>query len=71
MTQRSDSIIGKTVTGVIARERPDGQPTLIMLQFSDGSCCEFVSPRWQRRLTRPTSRHNETMPDQLCLMPAA
>jgi hypothetical protein len=38
-------IVGKTITGVITRNAGRGRnPSLVMLQFSDGSYFEFVSP---------------------------
>lgn len=70
MSQRNESLIGKTITGVIAREQPSGPATLIMLQFSDGTCCEFVSPRWTRRLGRSQKQGADNAPNQLRLMPA-
>ena len=54
-------IIGKTVTGVIAA--PGGQrgPAKIwMMQFSDGSHVEFVSPQARRRLNRSAGHGNQT-----------
>lgn len=41
-----DAIVGKTVAGVVARAGRSGEPpTVMMLQFDDGSVVEFVSPR--------------------------
>ncbi len=48
----SQSVIGKTVTGVISRPVSGGRESLLMLQFSDGTCFEFVSPAAQRALNR-------------------
>lgn len=46
-------LIGKTITGVIATPgRADGPGSIWMLQFSDGSHVEFVSPSARRRLIR-------------------
>jgi len=46
-------LIGKTITGVIATPGNDDGPGRIwMLQFSDGSHVEFVSPSARRRLIR-------------------
>ncbi|MEM9304267.1 MAG: hypothetical protein AAGE01_19300 [Pseudomonadota bacterium] len=44
-------IIGKTITGVIARPGSDGRE-IVMLQFDDGTCFEVVSSRARRALTR-------------------
>ncbi|MFK7956245.1 MAG: hypothetical protein AB8B96_09130 [Lysobacterales bacterium] len=46
----SQSIIGKTVSGVITRPSNGGREHLLVLQFSDGSCFEFVSPASARTL---------------------
>lgn len=51
----SQSLIGKTVAGIISRDAPGGGETLLVLQFTDGSCFEFLSPAAQRSL-RPGSR---------------
>lgn len=58
-------LVGKTITGVIAVpgeqcERP-GQPSrrpgeIWMMQFSDGSYVEFVSPGARRGLRRSAQR---------------
>lgn len=46
-------LIGKTITGVIATPgKDDGPGRIWMLQFSDGSHVEFVSPSARRRLIR-------------------
>lgn len=49
----NQDLIGKTITGVIA-VTPPGENTreIWMLQFSDGSHVEFVSPEARRRLRR-------------------
>jgi hypothetical protein len=52
MKQDAKAIIGKTVTGVIARPAPGGKTSVFVLQFSDGSCFEFVSPAAARRIAR-------------------
>ena len=53
-------IIGKTVTGVVAAPGGVGRPTKIwMLQFSDGSHVEFVSPQARRQLKRTAKRANQ------------
>lgn len=52
MTTNQD-LIGKTITGVIAVTPPGQEAREIwMLQFSDGSHVEFVSPAGKRRLRR-------------------
>ncbi len=49
-------LVGKTITGVIATPGKAGIPGKIwMLQFSDGSHVEFVSPTARRRLLRAGS----------------
>ena len=47
-------LIGKTISGVIAVPADDkGNPNRIwMLQFTDGTHVEFVSPDARRRLSR-------------------
>lgn len=49
--QVRDSIVGKSIRGVIARPGREGQPPMVlMLQFDDGTVLEFVSPRSDRLL---------------------
>jgi hypothetical protein len=49
----NQDLIGKTITGVIAVQHPGEAPREIwMLQFSDGTHVEFVSPTGKRRLRR-------------------
>ena len=51
-------LVGKTITGVVATPGEDNDPHRIwMLQFSDGSHVEFVSPTARRRLIRATGGH--------------
>ena len=51
-------LVGKTITGVVATRGQDNSPHRIwMLQFSDGSHVEFVSPTARRRLIRATGGH--------------
>ena len=61
-------LVGKTITGVVATRGQDNSPHRIwMLQFSDGSHVEFVSPTARRRLIRATGGHKRTSngyPDQ-------
>ena len=55
-------LVGKTITGVVATSREDNDPHRIwMLQFSDGSHVEFVSPTARRRLIRATGGHNRSV----------
>jgi hypothetical protein len=56
MKTEAKSIIGKTITGVISRPSSGGVPAIMVLQFSDGSCFEFVSPAAQRNITRQSRR---------------
>ena len=49
----NQELIGKTITGVVAVNRPGEDVREIwMLQFSDGSHVEFVSPQARRQLRR-------------------
>jgi len=53
----NQDLIGKTITGVIAVTPPGEQVREIwMLQFSDGSHVEFVSPGARRALRRSAGR---------------
>ncbi|NBB93390.1 MAG: hypothetical protein GVY32_09505 [Gammaproteobacteria bacterium] len=59
MSKRTDSrefrdqIVGKRVSGVIARPGRRGEPPVVMMmRFDDGSVVEFVSPRGDRLLRR-------------------
>jgi len=46
-----DRIVGRCISGVIARPGRDGEPPMVMmLQFEDGGVLEFVSPRSDRIL---------------------
>jgi hypothetical protein len=52
-----DEIVGKRISGVIARPGRAGQPPVVlMLYFDDGSVVEFVSPRSDRLLKRSLGR---------------
>ncbi|MCC5865666.1 MAG: hypothetical protein JJU31_11140 [Wenzhouxiangella sp.] len=72
-----DQIVGKRISGVIARPGRNGQPPVVlMLSFDDGSVVEFVSPRSDRllrRALRPEPGNGGLVPDlaanQLELMP--
>lgn len=47
----NQDLIGKTITGVVAVTPPgENVREIWMLQFSDGSHVEFVSPQAKRRL---------------------
>jgi hypothetical protein len=51
-------LVGKTISGVVATPGEDNDPHRIwMLQFSDGTHVEFVSPTARRRLIRATGGH--------------
>ena len=51
-------LLGKTISGVVATPGEGNDPHRIwMLQFSDGSHVEFVSPTARRRLIRATGGH--------------
>ncbi len=53
----NQELIGKTITGVVAVNQPGEDVREIwMLQFSDGSHVEFVSPMARRRLRRAAGR---------------
>ncbi len=55
-------LVGKTITGVVATPGKENDPRRIwMLQFSDGSHVEFVSPSSRRRLNRLTGGHQRVM----------
>lgn len=70
-----NEIVGKCISGVIARPGRNGEPPMVMmLQFEDGSVVEFVSPRSDRVLkdaieqTRRQGRDRSAQcPDQLAL----
>ena len=55
-------LVGKTITGVVATSGEGADPHRIwMLQFSDGSHVEFVSPTARRRLIRATGGHKRSV----------
>jgi len=70
-----EQIVGKCISGVIARPGRNGEPPMVMmLQFDDGSVVEFVSPRSDRVLKDAIEqgRRNDRgravhCPDQLAL----
>jgi len=54
-------LVGKTITGVVATPGKGNDPRRIyMLQFSDGTHVEFVSPTARRRLISATGGHKRT-----------
>jgi hypothetical protein len=55
-------LVGKTITGIVATPGKNNDPHRIwMLQFSDGTHVEFVSPSARRRLNRVTGGHQRVM----------
>lgn len=64
-------MVGKTITGVVATHGGPGSPQRIwMLQFSDGSHVEFVSPSARRRLIRTATgriQAPEPQPEQVLM----
>lgn len=51
--QLREDIVGRTISGVIARPGRNGEPPVVlMLRFEDGSVVEFVSPRSDGLLRR-------------------
>ena len=55
-------LVGKTITGVVATPGEGNDPHRIwMLQFSDGTHVEFVSPSARRRLIRSTGGHKRAL----------
>ena len=55
-------LVGKTISGVVATPGEGNDPHRIwMLQFSDGTHVEFVSPTARRRLIRATGGHKRTV----------
>ena len=55
-------LVGKTITGIVATPGEGNDPHRIwMLQFSDGSHVEFVSPTARRRLNRVTGGHKRAV----------
>ncbi len=54
--QFRQEIVGKRISGVIARPGRNGEPPMVMmLHFEDGSVVEFVSPRSDRLLKKALS----------------
>ncbi len=58
-----DEIVGKTISGVIARPGREGEPPVVMMmRFDDGSVVEFVSPRSDRLLRQAVHRSGAGAP---------
>ena len=58
----NQELIGKTITGAVAVSHPGEDIREIwMLQFSDGSHVEFVSPSARRRLIKATGGHKRAI----------
>ena len=56
MQTRMD-LVGKTISGIVAAPgRGDGKLGIWMLQFTDGTHVEFVSPGARRALQRTAAR---------------
>ncbi len=58
MVDQAENIVGKTITGVIARAGNGCNKGIVMLQFSDGSYYEFMSPAADRALRRWQHQHD-------------
>ena len=59
----NQDLIGKTISGVVAVTQPEeGVREIWMLQFTDGTHVEFVSPRARHRLQRPTRARKAAPP---------
>lgn len=62
--QFRERIIGRTISGVIARPGRDGEPPLVlMLRFDDGGVVEFVSPRSDQLLEEALRASGQGVPD--------
>jgi hypothetical protein len=58
----NQELIGKTITGVVAVAQPGEDVREIwMMQFSDGSHVEFVSPKARRQLRRVVRKRKATI----------
>lgn len=54
--QFREQIVGRTISGVIARPGRRGEPPMVMmLRFEDGGVVEFVSPRSDQLLREAVS----------------
>ena len=64
-------LVGKTISGIIATPGDGNNPHRIwMLQFTDGTHVEFVSPSARRRLIRATGGHERAARTALPATPA-
>lgn len=62
--QFRERIVGRTISGVIARPGRDGEPPVVMmLRFEDGGVVEFVSPRSDRLLKDALDQTLSGLPD--------
>jgi len=69
--QIRDEIVGKTISGVIARPGRQGEPPVVMMmRFDDGSVVEFVSPR-SDRLLRQAMRGGDELTQEQPQLPLA
>ena len=60
-------LLGKTITGVIAStEQRAAAREIWMLQFSDGTHVEFVSPRARKGLRHSVNRATPARPRATC-----
>ena len=68
--RKHQPIIGKTISGVIARPKSNGEE-IVVLQFDDGTCFELLSLPARRELRRLTRRRNSIGEpvDQLTIFP--
>lgn len=58
----NQDLIGKTITGAVATTQPgNGRREVWLLQFSDGSHVEFVSPQAKRRMRRQAMPRKATI----------
>ncbi len=65
-----DQIVGKRISGVIARPGRAGQPPVIlMMTFDDGSVAEFVSPRSDQVLRRSFGKFFRSSQPELTQLP--
>jgi hypothetical protein len=66
-----DEMVGKRITGVIARPGRAGEPPMVMMmRFDDGSVVEFVSPR-SDRLLRQAMKAADEAPQAQSQLPLA
>ena len=66
MKKDTTRIIGKTIAGVITTPvGPGRKPGMVMLQFSDGSCFEFVSASAMKLLQGEMLGQHAAVNDQM------